>query len=120
MLRLPGFLILATVLTVPAQAQRVLPGLEPTAGASVFRMSGTGPVDSMVASPRHRPGSLSLERFLKRLPPAPRAEVGCPMPVLRPQPRSADSMPVLTADSSAAPAFNQRVVLPACDNDYSR
>jgi hypothetical protein len=120
LLRLTGFLILATVVAVPAQAQGIKPRLEPAVGPLVFRTLGASTVDPVVVSPRNRLGSISLEGFLKRLPPVPRTEVACPMPVVRPRPRSADSMPVLPTDSTTAPAVNQRVVLPACRNDYAK
>ena len=118
--QLTALLILASVVEVPAQAQGVQPGRETPADVPVFQTLGASMVDPVIVAPRNRRGPVSLERFLTRLPPVPRTEGACPMPVLRPRPRSADSMPVLPADSTVAPAVNQRVVLPACRNEYSR
>jgi hypothetical protein len=60
MLRLTGFLILASVVAVSAQAQGVQPGRETPADVPVFQTLGASMVDPVIVAPRNRRGPVSL------------------------------------------------------------
>jgi hypothetical protein len=113
-------LAMALVLAVPAQAQGSQPQAEPRSQPSFSSTFRFQPQRTISVTPRHRLGSLSVNALLAPTPRLDTTDIACPMPVMRPRPGTADSMPRLAIDSTVAPATNRSLLLPSCSNELFR
>ena len=115
-IRLLVCLGLAAILTVPVHAQSLRPQPDQPSRSRFSSPLGFHLTDTVRVTHRLALG-FSPNKLLPLGPRLDTPATACPMPVMRPDPNTGDTMPVQTVDSTVSPAANSSLTLPSCYND---